>query len=773
MALILQDNIVLLSRGIDFLELEVQDAMGNFLVTFAPSPSCNCSEPQPCPHIQAAMTWKDTQKKEVITSKEGKAYTRQGMIRRVLAERKKRADSEKYVLKKASNSHGEHKLITAGGKTYKLTLRTKDNGYCDCSDYATNKLGTCKHLMFAKKHLSVSDDAFPFLEIYLDPLNHYQITWFGPETLPLEQQKLIRLYFGNQKFIPEKQTLMFFGFIKEAKKFKNILIRPDVLEKIESEFEKQLLFQKEADTQLDFSLIKADLFEYQKEGIQFATFRKGAILADEMGLGKTIQAIGAAIYKKQLLGFKNCLIVCPASLKMQWKAEIEKFTSETVFLPADGKFQLKDIPSYFILLTYETIVKDISYLKDQGFDLIILDEAQRIRNFETQTSNAIKALQKNHALVLTGTPIENKLVDLYSITAFIDLKLLSPLWEFSYQHCYFDVENENKITGYYNLNRLKEKLQPILLRRERADVMTQLNKRTIIDIPVEMHPVQREMHAQLAQKVSMIVSKKLKTPYDWQMLTQYLQKMRMLCDGVFLLDQEQDISPKLKELEEILLEKLDLKVQKVLIFSEWLAVLDKIAIILQRNEIDFAVLTGNVPVKSRQKLVDQFNTDQRCRVFLCTETAGSGLNLQSADTVINFELPWNPAKKNQRIGRIDRIGQKNSKLTIINLIMRDSIETKLIQGLKLKQDLFDSILETGNESDDVDLTEKAQFLQELEHAFAEQEHPKDEIQEILQKGIDFLSGIYKISTGKELHPEGCRLEKDIHTGEWVIRFKID
>lgn len=105
--------------------------------------------------------------------------------------------------------------------------------------------------------------------------------------------------------------------------------------------------------------------------------------------------------------------------------------------------------------------------------------------------------------------------------------------------------------------------------------------------------------------------------------------------------------------------------------------------------------------------------------------------------------------------------------------MRDSIETKLIQGLKLKQDLFDSILETGNESDDVDLTEKAQFLQELEHAFAEQEHPKDEIQEILQKGIDFLSGIYKISTGKELNPEGCRLEKDIHTGEWVIRFKID
>lgn len=756
----------MLSSGLHSSEWEVED---KFTVTLGRVEECSCKNTAPCAHILACKTYLERITRELPEPKEGKAYTRAGMIRRVVNERKKRAFSEQFSVKMSANWHGEHELRTSDNSQYKITLRSDSSGYCNCSDFGTNKLGTCKHLMYVQAQVNPGTDPYPFLEIFLDPLKNYRITWYGPDYLPKAQIDLLKLYFGKQTHIPDKGVMMFFGFVKEARKYPNIKVRAEVLDKIEREFEKNLLEQKAQDEEFDFSLIKTDLYPYQKEGIQFATFKKGAIIADEMGLGKTVQAIGAALFKKQFLGFTQCLVVCPASLKQQWKNEIHKFCEEeAVVIPADEKNYLQ-YRAYFHIVSYETVVRDLEMLNRVNYDLVILDEAQRIRNFETLTSNAIKAIKKAHGLVITGTPIENKLVDIYSITAFIDPHLLTPLWEFSYQHCYFDVQNENKITGYYNLQNLKEKLAPVLLRREKAEVLSQRNRLTNIDVPVEMHPVQRDLHNQFAKSIAVLLHKKVKTAYDWQTLILTLQKMRMVCDATFLVEEDSDISPKMQELEEILLEKLDLSTQKVIIFSEWIGIVDKIGIFLQQNGIGFAKLTGNVPVKSRQSLVDEFNNDPGCRVFLATEAGGAGLNLQAADTVINFELPWNPAKKNQRIGRMDRLGQTHPELTVINLYMRDSIETRLMTTLNLKQDLFDSLLLSGSQTDEVDFKGRSQLLQLLEETVVEE----DEMQKILQKGIDFLAGIYRQSTGKELHPLGSKLEKDLLTGEWVLRFKID
>jgi len=789
------------------------------------SGSCSCKSKEWCHHKMAALL----QISELIArydtdgKPEGKAYTREGMIARVLEERAEKARKSAYHITFSTTIFGEHRLINEKGKHYKLTFRdiANQNGYCSCPDYQTNKLGTCKHLMaafeqFKSTNTNTLSNHYPFVEIYLNPLNDYKISWFYPHPLPREIEILIATFFDENKLLKEDKINHFLNFIQQAENHKQVLIRPEVLNLIEENYNNQIITSLQEKTTLDFSLIKAELYPYQKEGIAFAAYKKGGIIADEMGLGKTIQAIGVALAKKQLFGFKKTLIICPASLKSQWKSEIEKFSDEQAMVvdgfPDERENIYQNNGAYFQIINYETVLRDSRAINKANFDFIVLDEAQRIKNFETITANSIKSLTKKHALVITGTPIENKLIDLYSIVEFIDPRMLSPLWEFSYQHCYFDHDAKNKITGYYNLQELKNRLNPILIRREKQDVLTQLNKVTQIDVPVEMHDLQKEYHANSAMAIAKILVKKFKTPYDMQMVTKHLQTMRMACDSSYLVDKESNHSPKLVELKEILLEKLDLKNnnRKIIIFSEWKRMLHIIGKMLTENNLGFVELSGDVPVKNRKKVIEAFENNPDCRVFLSTEAGGSGLNLQVADTVINFELPWNPAKKNQRIGRIDRLGQKNNNLTVINLITRNSIEMKIASGLLIKQNLFDSVLSPENKEDMVDFSDKgrSQFLSQLEELMSDFSHPTatvevddnivelthskenhstlhsesterqeqikrlEELETIMNKGMEFLSGMFKMSTGKELFTSENKMEVNKETGEVIMRFKL-
>src|SRR5699024_6059870 len=192
-------------------------------------------------------------------------------------------------------------------------------------------------------------------------------------------------------------------------------------------------------------------------------------------------------------------------------------------------------------------------------DFIILDEAQRIKNYTTITAQNIKKLHKKHALVITGTPIENRLTDLYSVMQFIDPDFLTPLWEFSYQHCYFDANKKDKIVGYYNLQQLNERLKSVLLRREKRQVIKELPNVTEMTVPVDLHPDQADYHSSFAKGVATILRKKYISPYDWQRLMLLLNNMRMACDSTYLIDKETYHSPKMQELKHILLEKLDIK----------------------------------------------------------------------------------------------------------------------------------------------------------------------------------------------------------------------
>jgi SNF2 family DNA or RNA helicase len=764
-------------------------------------------------------------------SLQGKAYTREGMIKRVLNERKEKAEKATYKIAFADNIYGEHILTNEKGIAYKITLRNFKNetGYIDNPDLKTNKLGTTKHIMYAFSKLKANrrlynrlSKTYPFVEVYLDPLNEYRITWYYPHTLTSGIASLIKKHFGKLDYIEDDAVKDFLLFIRDAKAHSRILIRPEVEEKVKKAWDREMLETLKHDTKLDFSLLKVELFPYQKDGVSFATFLDGAVIADEMGLGKTVQAVATAIMKKTLFDFKRTLIICPASIKEQWKQEISKFSHEQAEvvegLPDQRLKIYQESKAYFLIVNYETVLRDWREINRMETDFIILDEAQKIKNFSTLTSQSIKMLTRKHALVITGTPIENRLIDLYSIIGFADPHYLSPLWEFSHQHCYFDQTNKNKITGYFNLQQLKDRLKPIVIRREKRVVLKELPKITEITVPVNFHEEQQMYHANCAKGIASILRKKFISPYDQQRLMLLMANMRMVCDSTYLVDKESYVSPKLHELKGILVDKLDLRNQdgKVIIFSEWVTMLNLIGKMLTECGIGFAQLSGKVAVKNRDKLVKKFETDPRCKIFLSTEAGGSGLNLQMADTVINFELPWNPAKKNQRIGRIDRLGQRSKNLTVINFITRNSIETSIASGLNLKQNLFDGVLNESNALDVVDFSAsgKAQFLQQLEgimKSFTEQEFlpgdieslqqvvPEEQFENIMKEeipvempeeqnnsnatqaetmenvmnqGIQFLASLFKMSTGKDLGLENQKIEIDKQTGEVVMRFKI-
>jgi len=784
---------------------------------------------------------------------EHKKYTRQGMINRVLNERKLKAEKASYRIEWADNIYGDHLLTNEHGTRYKIFLRDfeAETGYSDSWDSRLNKLGTTKHIMYAFNELKQNKKLFeqlgkkyPFIEIYCDPLNDYSITWFYPHELPVNEQLLISRYFKKSSFIgnQESEIKSFLGFIESAEDFETICIRPEVREKVERIYEQSMLKELEQVYKPDYSLINAELFPYQKDGVEFALFKKVAIIADEMGLGKTIQAAAAAVLKKQIFGFRKTLIVCPATLKSQWKKEIERFTNEKALVvngtPKERAAQYLDDRHYFFVVNYETILRDSLAINEAGIDFLILDEAQRVKNYETKTSSSIKRLQPKHTLVVTGTPIENRLIDIFSVVSVLDSHFFGPLWEFSYQHCQFDPEKTNKINGYYNLQALNEKLSDLLIRREKRNVLDQLPNVQQIDIPVALAQEQAEYHAGYAAGIARIIRKKFLTAYDLQRLQLLLSCMRMVCDSTYLIDENTNVSPKMDELENILFQQLDIKNnhRKIIIFSEWVKVHKLIGQMLRKNKIGFVELNGKVPVKLRGDLIKKFESSPECQIFLSTEAGGAGLNLQVADTLINFELPWNPAKKNQRIGRIDRLGQKSSKLTIYNLITRNSIEQQIAAGLLVKQNLFEGVLDSESKTDYVDFSSKgrSQFIEQMEafinsmedevvadevlqdeqeDVYVQEEFtdeftedfelsdardedtdrqqstatvesdkqkviPSDsesktvEFEQVMANGMQFLAGLYKMSTGKDMGLDGQQIKVNKETGEVTMTFKL-
>jgi len=483
---------------------------------------------------------------------------------------------------------------------------------------------------------------------------------------------------------------------------------------------------------------------YQERGAIFAACRGRVVLADDMGLGKTVQALAAADMLRRRRGIQRVLVVAPASVKYQWKTEIDRF-SELSAQVIEGllprRRELYSSPKFFNLSSYELVLKDIRYMHELAPDLIILDEAQRIRNWTTATARTIKQLKSRYAFVLTGTPLENKLEELFSVVEFIDGRRLGPAFRFLHEH---RTEDENgKLIGYRGLDRIHDQLAPILLRRTRQEVLKDLPKRTDQILHVALTPQQAEPYWEQNDILAGLMRKWERQGWlseiDQKRVLCCLQNMRMLCNSTFLFDKQTNHSPKLAEFCEIVRELAIEEGRKVVVFSEYERMTYLAGKELEKLGIGFVSLHGSVPSRNRGALMEKFRRDADCRVFLSTDAGGVGLNLQAASAVVNFEPPWNPARLEQRIGRVHRLGQAHP-VHVVHLLTKDTIEERVWETLKLKKSLFAGVFDSPTSEVSFAALGRKSVLQAVKEIFAGQPgRPKPLVDQPASKAVPIQS----------------------------------
>jgi hypothetical protein len=619
---------------------------------------------------------------------------------------------------------GTFRVHSASGRSYEVEIRSLDRllNSCECADYRVNGLGTCKHIegvlaslkkRGSRAYAAAARSGSARTEIFV-PGNADipQILWPKTKAAVLAGRPLLAKFldaegqFGGSsaEFIEtalhsvtsDGEARTHIRISRSFRRWIDVAKRRAARGKARERFLAEVSAGKQT-----LDVLRHPLLPYQREGVLHLAFGERALLADDMGLGKTVQAIGACELLRRLHGIASVLVVCPASLKGEWQEQIARFSGATTRLVSGGRSKrLLDYerPAFFTVVNYEQVVIDAPEINDiLKPDVIVLDEAQRIKNWHTKTASAVKSLTSTYAFVLTGTPIENRIDEIYSIVQFLDPGLLGPLFRFNRE--FYRLDEHGRPVDYKNLDDLLQRVKPIMLRRRKRDVETELPGRTLKNYSVGMAAEQRlrydEYKSQAARLIHLAQRRPLQ-PKEFERLQQILACMRMLCDSPFILDPDCRLCPKLEELERLIPELLGDGERKIILFSEWERMLLLVRELAEEMGIEFAWHTGSVPQDRRRAEIARFKRDPGCRLFLSTDCGAVGLNLQAASAVVNLDLPWNPARLEQRIARAWRKNQARA-VDVINLVTEDSIEHNMLQVLAQKQALADGVLDgTGD-----------------------------------------------------------------------------
>ena len=688
----------------------------------------NCSQCfQACEHVGAALSLILEEKMALGLAVPPKprvpveSLKEEELVAKAFAERAERAKIEKMAVQTADSTRPWTDYTVTNrtsGKSYRVALRGLEPGvsYCSCPDFRTNTLGTCKHILNVlkkvKKRFTPRQLNQPYrrkhVAVALRYADEVSLRLLTPERMDEDTARIV----GPLRDRPIDDVHDLLKRLEKLQKLdRDVLVYPDAEEYIQQQLILDRLREKTAAIRRDpakhplrDTLLKVPLLAYQLDGIAFAASAGRAVLADDMGLGKTIQGVGVAEFLAHEADIKKVLIVCPASLKSQWRNEIHRFGNREVQLvsgPASQRASQYANPCFFTVCNYEQVLRDILDIETVKWDLIILDEGQRIKNWASKTSAVIKGLKSRFALVLSGTPMENRLDELYSVVQFIDARRLGPGFRFFNKHRV--VDDKGKVLGYKNLGELREALAPILLRRTRDSVKLELPPRTTEIVRIPPTQEQRDLHAANMQVVASIVRRKFINEMDLLRLRKALLMCRMAANSTFLVNKEEPgYSTKLEHLDDLFDELFEEEDRKVVLFSEWTTMLDLIEKKLEKRRINFVRLDGAVPQRQRQELVEKFQTDPTCVVFITTNAGSTGLNLQAANTVINVDLPWNPAVLEQRIARAHRMGQMQP-VQVYVLVTEESIEENLLATIAAKRDLALAALDAESEVEQVDL----------------------------------------------------------------------
>ena len=607
-----------------------------------------------------------------------------------------------YSVKNAK-TNSEYKVVYRGAAS--------EWNYCSCMDFKTAQLGTCKHLEAVKqwirnnRRIRVHQEIPAYTSVYLSYLGERKVCIRIGSDHQQEFEQLANRYFDRNHVLLEDSYQKIEEFTREALAISDTFrFYQDaidfIVEKRDAETRQHILHCY-TDDMLD-ALLTVSLYPYQKEGIRFAFAKGKSIIADEMGLGKTIQAIATAELMRKEKLIQSALIVCPTSLKYQWKREIERFTGQQAHV-IEGlhhkRISQYQVDAPYKIISYNSACNDIKILGKLDTELLIMDEVQRLKNWNTQISMAMRRVESQYAVILSGTPLENKLEELYSVMEFADHYCLGPFWKFKAECIISD--DTGKVIGYQNLNKVGEMACQRLIRRTKKQVALQMPKRQDKILFVPMTKEQREEHDELKYIVVQIVNKwkrfRFLSEKDRNRLMLCLSQMRMLCDSTYILDQKRRCDTKVDEAMNIITNLLETEGEKVVVFSQWERMTRLIAQELEKRDIGFEYLHGGVPSEQRGRLITNFADNPDSRVFLSTDAGSTGLNLQSASTIINLDLPWNPAVLEQRIARIYRLGQQRN-VQVINLVAAKTIEDQMLEKLRFKSAMFEGVLDNGQDT---------------------------------------------------------------------------
>lgn len=534
------------------------------------------------------------------------------------------------------------------------------------NDFTVKELGEAINLMkngkrFYKSKTSYLDLEDPGVAKFLNLLEDLGLDKISDNEIEIDKNKML--------YLQEKLKDRNLSFIKGSKVFQDIV---------------QKLLNKEYKRKLVPKKLNATLRNYQVAGFKWlneiTALGFGGILADDMGLGKTIQVIAFILSQKKT----KTLIVTPTSVIYNWKDEFERFAPTLKLGLAHGSkgsrgTVLDDYKKYDVILTtYGTLKNDEEKYSDLSFDYLIIDEAQNIKNHSAQSTVSVKKIKSRCNIALTGTPIENNLMELWSIFDFV-----MPGYLFTKERF------RERFVGNDDVSELKTLITPFILRRLKKDVLDELPDKVEKKYLVELNSKQKQIYKSYVKEIKM----KIDASRDKVNLFAFLTKLRELClDPSLVIPDYVGKSAKLNIVKE-LVEEASESGKKILLFSQFTSVLKKIEEDFKEHGVNYLYLDGSTSARDRVERVKEFNEDDDIKVFLISLKAGGvGLNLTSASLVIHFDPWWNPAIEDQATDRAHRFGQKNT-VEVIKLVAKDTIEEKIVLMQEDKKELIQSLMD--------------------------------------------------------------------------------
>jgi hypothetical protein len=648
-------------------------------------------------------------------------------------------------------------------------------GRCNCPDFGKSSLGLCKHLLTLlsaiykrprKLALALREQRLQApipARLIFDPVRPFtgrgdllmQVRWqcgaVNPSQLA-EGKRARRWFCAGQSGIlslkesheeqPHKRLTLVSDLLAFMAHAPSARQDPTLLGLLEQERERLQRVLKDAPLQSDLkqrlATLKCPLYPYQVEGLSRFLSSGRLLLADDMGLGKTAQAIAACHVLWHAGRVRRGLLIVPASLKPQWLREWQHFSDAPASVIDGSRTEreaaYKRNEDGFLIVNYEQLLRDLPFIQGLRPQIVVLDEAQRIKNWATKTAASVKTLDAPYRLVLTGTPMENRLPELASILDWVEPRAIEPKWRLSPWHTYSE---DNGASGARNLDTLRQRLSGCLLRRVRQEVLKQLPARTDTRVPVEMTAQQREEHDALNQPIAQLIAILRRRPLSpaqhirlmsllttqriisnglgqlrflsvWPALSEAAEPTQALREGLF--------APKLEALRELITHLVADQGRKVVVFSQWRRMLRlaswALRDILQAAGARAVFFTGAEAAGRRTQNIVEFHDDPNTRVMFLTDAGGVGLNLQrAASGCINLELPWNPAVLEQRISRIYRIGQKQP-IDVYNLVTEEGIESRIADLIGTKKALFTGLFD--GDSNEIRFDQAGSFLAKME-----------------------------------------------------------